>query len=499
VVGARRWLPVGLAVLVSWLGLLGSARPAAAARVLSSAVRIARTGAGRPIPSGFIGLSLEFNDLESYAGTAPASLDPAFVQLLRDISPGQPGVLRIGGTSTDWTWWPVSGMRQPPSIRFVLSARWLAVARALTEALPARLIVGINLELDRRHVAAVEAEHVMRGVGRGGIEALELGNEPELYGSQPWYTSSSGHNVYGRSKSYGLAQYVPDFDSVAGALSGFPLAGPAIGGVNTLRRLGWILGHEPRAGLATIHAYPLRCSFASPSVNLTRLLSPASSSGFAAFVRPFVQAAHNHGRPIRIDEMNGISCGGQEGVSNTFGSALWVLDSLFELARAGVNGVSIHTHPSTVNEVLAPVSANGQRRIQVRPEYYGMMMFARAAPAGSRLIPITGARPAGVKVWATRTGSGVTRVLVINKRESGAETIRLHMRGVRGDPAVEDLRAPGPAARSGVTLGGQSFGSATATGRLSGPGESRRLRPHGGAYVIEMPPASASLLTFPRG
>ncbi len=44
--------------------------------------------------------------------------------------------------------------------------------------------------------------------------------------------------------------------------------------------------------------------------------------------------------------MNSVTGGGAKGVSNTFASALWALDTLFELAQAGVSGVNVHTFPS---------------------------------------------------------------------------------------------------------------------------------------------------------
>ncbi len=38
---------------------------------------------------------------------------------------------------------------------------------------------------------------------------------------------------------------------------------------------------------------------------------------------------------FRVDEMNAITCAGTPGVSDTFASALWVLNALFAMDRAG--------------------------------------------------------------------------------------------------------------------------------------------------------------------
>ena len=51
--------------------------------------------------------------------------------------------------------------------------------------------------------------------------------------------------------------------------------------------------------------------------------------------------------------MNAVSCGGVRGVSDTFASALWALDTLFEFSRVGVDGVNFHTVPNTINELIS--------------------------------------------------------------------------------------------------------------------------------------------------
>ena len=57
---------------------------------------------------------MQYKAFEQYAGTNPKSLNPAFLNLIRQIAPNQSPVLRFGGDSTDWTWWPVPGMKKPP-------------------------------------------------------------------------------------------------------------------------------------------------------------------------------------------------------------------------------------------------------------------------------------------------------------------------------------------------------------------------------------------------
>jgi hypothetical protein len=169
------------------------------------------------------------------------------------------------------------------------------------------------------------------------------------------------------------------------------------------------------------------------------------------------------------------------------------------MARTGVTGVNIHTVPGTVNEILGPDDTGGAQRIRVHPEYYGMMMFAQAAPAGSHLLQLGTATPPDVKVWATRAPDGVIHVVVINKGLAASRSLRLRIAGARGAAAVEQLRAPSVHSTGGVTIGGQTFGAETATGVLAGPAAHRTVTSSGGAYSITVPAASATMLTIPAG
>ncbi|MEA2146909.1 MAG: hypothetical protein QOG59_2496, partial [Solirubrobacteraceae bacterium] len=184
--------------------LVGVIHAAGAAPVLPSGVdvTVASASTGRTLPSGFLGLSTEYSALEPYAGGNPAAIDPVFVHLVRNLSPGQAPVLRIGGDSTDWTWWPVPGVSQPPGATYTLKPRWLNVAHALGQALGAKYILGLNLEANSTAVASTEAQQLLSGIGSRSVTAFELGNEPELYGQFPWYHDAAGHEVTGRPTSY---------------------------------------------------------------------------------------------------------------------------------------------------------------------------------------------------------------------------------------------------------------------------------------------------------
>ena len=456
--------------------------------------------AERRVPFGFLGLSLEYPAVEAYAGTDPLAPDPVFVELVRNLVPGQAPVLRIGGDSADRTWWPTPGRARPPGVKFSITNRWLSVTRALAGALRARLILGLNLEADSPRLAASEATALLEGIGSHWVSAFELGNEPDLYGTFPWYRTSSGRHVTGRPRGYDLSALIGDFMRFASALPHRSLAGPSLGTPSWIRQLGRFLDAVPRLGLVTLHRYPLQVCYTprrSPRFpTVARLLSSSSSIGLGDSFAPYVAAARARGLSLRVDELNSVSCGADPAVSRTFASALWVLNTLFEMLRAGVHGVNIHTFPGAGYELFKLGRSGGLWQADVSPEYYGLLLFARAAPAGSRLLAVAGGAGGTVRTWATRAGDGTVRVVFVNTG-SVARRLSVGLPGMTfGTGSLERLSAPGIRASGGVTLAGQSFGASTSTGRLAGAALTSSVPAVSGRYVVQVPAASAAMLVL---
>lgn len=456
---------------------------------------VERATVGRAIPAGFVGLSIEFRGLEAYVGSNPRAVNPVFEQLIRNLAPNQRPILRIGGDSTDWTWWPTHAVRRPAGIRYDLNRRWLEVARSLRASLGAQLILGLNLEADSRQVAVAEANAMIGGLGRKSIAAFELGNEANLYGALGWYHTPDGRYVLGRPRSYNFDGYLRDFSNIGRPLPNVALAGPGTGAPTWMRHLGRFLNAEPRVRLATLHAYPLKHCHGR-IVTLAQLTSNAATRDLGNGIAPYTAIAHARHLPLRIDEMNAVACGGEHGVSDTFASALWALDALFEMTRVGVDGVNIHTVPSTINDLIASNFSAGRWHADVHPQYYGMMMFADATPPGSRLLRIRGATDGGVHAWATRSPTGQVRVVLINDDTHRPQVVTLRT-SAQSPATLERLEAPSINAKSGVTLAGQSFGSNTTTGLLAGPLSTASVTPTSGRYVIRLRAASAAMLTLP--
>lgn len=463
-------------------------------------VNVGNTPTTSPLRPGFVGLSTEFTSLLPYAGANPGALNQTFIRLVEDLAPGASPVIRIGGDTTDWTWLPTAGATRPLWAKFVLTRRWIAVARAVAVATGGRLILGVNLEADSRELAGAESRALLNGVGRRQIMAFELGNEPEVYGEIGWYTNAAGTGVLGRPPSYGFRAFVPDYQAISSALPrGVPLAGPALALTWPLTVANRFLSDDPRVRIFTYHFYPLkRCynALTSPTYPTLAHLMAVRSGDPPVGTAAAVAAAHARGVEVRVDELNSVSCRGLSGLSDSFASALWIVDALFHMARAGIDGVNIHTLPHSTYQLFAFSRSDGRWEARVKPVYYGLLMFTRAAPAGSRLLPTSHPPDEELRTWATRGSRGTLRVVLINDSLARGLTLAVRPPRAAGSVTLERLTAPGLTARSGVTLAGQTFGSVTTTATLAGRLRMPVLRPIQNRYIVELPPASAALLTL---
>ncbi|MBV9819561.1 MAG: hypothetical protein JOZ07_14605 [Solirubrobacterales bacterium] len=496
-----------IVALLTVLASLGGGTAIARASVVTAAV--SDVPVTRPLPSGFLGLALEYNTIPTWFGSGQ-TVDPVLERLIRNLDPVGRPVLRVGGQSTDRTWWPVRGMARPLGVTYDLTPSWTAIAHRFAQAMDLRMMLGVNLEADRTRISQVEAAQLLDGVGRPYVDSLQIGNEPDLYPVVPWYRSLHGHPepwygdagtpVYSRGRSYSPAGFTAEFARTLRVMPRVAIAGPETSRVPWMAAFSRLLTPASPVRALTTHAYPLINCVTDPASpqypSVPNLLSlTASRNLLGGGLRSYVGVAHRAGASFRVDEMGSISCNGRPGVSDTMASALWSLDALFSLARAGVDGVNLHTYPNSVNSLFNIARSGAGWEATVRPLYYGALLFAEAAPEGSQLLRVASGDPKVVRIWATRGSDNSVRVLLINDSLSGGASIALRApAGYGSEPgAIESLLASSAYAQD-VTLGGQSFGTTT-TGALGAP-VPQTVAPRAGSYEMTLPSASATLLTL---
>jgi hypothetical protein len=171
---------------------------------------------------GFVGIATELTTIRDLSGPA-GDPDTPFVNVLSNLSPGAPPVLRLGGNSGDNCQWAIPGMKPAPSLHCTLTPGWASDVKALLTSLGGKAILGVTLKVGANvntKIAGAEVADFDRDLGPNLIDAFELGNEPEFYPLSV---------VNGQRGIDTIADYDKKFSSVASALGNAPLAGPSSG------------------------------------------------------------------------------------------------------------------------------------------------------------------------------------------------------------------------------------------------------------------------------
>jgi Glycosyl hydrolase family 79 C-terminal beta domain len=458
-------------------------------------VTVGRQAKLTSVPRSYFGLSTEYWALAQYERRTP--LLERVLSLLHVRGDG-PMMLRIGGDSADHAFWDPR-LERLPRWAFTLTPRWLARTRGLVRRLGVRLIIDLNLITDSPATAARWARAAQTGLPHRSIAGFEIGNEPDIYNRSNWLAAIAGQPLDGRVLPGALTaeDYAQAFRAYAEALAraapGVPLAGPALANPDTDSH--WVsslLDSDRRVvGLVTVHRYPYSACAeprSSGFPTISRLLSARASVGMARSLRPTVRIAHAAGLALRVTELNSVTCGGRAGVSNTFATALWAPDALFELLRNGVDGVNVHVRADAIN---APFAITGGG-LTARPLLYGLILFVRTLGSHPELVRLhlRAAASLNLQAWAVAVGGGTLHVLLIDKG-SRSVNVALHL-PTTGDATVQRLLAPAASSEFGVTLGGRQLGR---DGRWQGLSARQTLVAGSHGYRLSVPRLSAALVS----
>jgi hypothetical protein len=498
----------GLGALATVVVLIATQAPVARA---AFSVSVTRTPVTRPLSDDFLGLALEYNTIPQWTGTGAGGVNAPLVGLVHALDPVGRPLIRIGGQSADRSWWPVPGLAQPLGVTYDLTTAWAAAAQTLSRSLDARLMLGLNLEADRTRIPQQEAARLLAGVGSHYVSSFQLGNEPELYHTTPWYRvlhgrpipwySKVGQPVFARGLGYDPLAFMSEFSRMIGGLPKVPLAGPETGNPDWMLAFTHFVSPGSRVQMLTFHGYGTSDCARDPAnpdyPTIPHLLSSYASRSLLAGFSSSLALAHRDGASFRLDEMGSVTCNGRAGVSDTMASALWVMDALFSLARAGVDGVNLHTYPNSLNGLFDFSRAGAGWKAVVHPIYYGALMFARAAPPGSRVLQIRTGSQEQIRAWATLGADRQVRILLINDSLTAGTHAAIHAPvGYGSAPAMlQRLSAPSAAATGDVTLGGRQFGT-TSSGMLAAP-VPQTVAASSGTFSVALPASSAALLTLP--
>lgn len=433
---------------------------------------------GTKIPDNFLGLSADYYFV--YANKL--SKDNTFlVNLLKNLGPG---VFRFGGVDANYTYWlKAPDFTQCPvytSHYYVLSPSNIENLNQFLQATNWKTILGLNLGCYNPNSAAEEALATKNILGNS-LLAFEIGNEPNTFvqqGLRKTYSNSDHKN-----------EFLTYLQSIRAKLSDTPVVGPAT--VFSYSFYDYFLSQESKQILfATNHLYPLDGKSADTTIE--KLLSKDLKSSVDAEIKKYADDAKNYNSALRYAEMNNV-VGGKTGVSDTFASSLWALDTLFTMAENGVIGVNIHGGfcggYSPIE--LGFCTSQDQNKYQYYPMYYGLLMFHLGADG--RPAKVQYDTSSNVSVHAVYSDTKILRVIVINKDPNGSVDASINPGISYSQADVIRLNAPSLDAKTGITLGGSSISTINGTWNQV---TTEKLNKTNSYFQVTINPASAVLITF---
>jgi len=396
-----------------------------------------------PLDSHFLGFSYEKSKLASpfFTGT-----NEPLIALFQQLGSG---VLRIGANAVDKTHWNLSG---PGLTAGEIAPSDVDRLAKFGQRTGWKIYYGLNFASNTPQNLVSEAVYAARVLG-DRLEGFELGNEPDLY-------SRNGL----RPPSFAYADFRREWETYAAAIrAALPsavLIGPSTTtGVDNFNRP-FSQDEAARVALLTHHYY--RGDGQSPGSTVELLLG-----GDPHLEKMLADLGTNaKGIPggFRLAEANSFYNGGAPGVSNAFAAALWSLDFLFQNALQGSRGVNFHggNGPGSNGGVpdehagggYTPIADDGKGNVvSVRPVYYGMALFGRAAHG--KLLDVQLQNPVpGLAAYAVKSAGGGLLLVLINKSRSQAVQVLVHADHVVSKARSLGLTAPALESASGYALGG---------------------------------------------
>jgi hypothetical protein len=403
-------------------------QPVPSGPLTQATVSISSTQAG-VMPARFVGLSYEKSKLSTptFSGSN-ADLIGLFQRL-------GPGLLRIGGNSVDETKWNPTGPGQAPGQTAPADVNALA---AFLSPVGWPVLYGVNLAQSTPSVAASEVAYAAKTLG-SNLFGIEIGNEVDLY---------PGHYF---PSTWDFSDYLTLWQSFVAAIlaetSGVPLTGPVIA-YNT----SWFSSFAQAEGKSVIllSAHYYRGNGQSPSSTIQELISYPDTNleNYLAALAPPAAAA---GVPFRLAETNSFYNGGAPNISDSYASALWVIDHLFTIALGG--GVGVNLHGGGNGPGYTPIADSDGVVVEARPEYYGALLVALAGQGSLQSTTIS-AGSLNVSAYAVQNSPTQLSVIIVNKDETQNLQFTANCPNAVESASMQVLAGPALDATSGVTIQG---------------------------------------------
>jgi hypothetical protein len=258
--------------------------------------------------------------------------------------------------------------------------------------------------------------------------------------------------------------------------------------------------YKSKSGIDGIYCEPSVCQKI-----IGMLLSEAQAEATNTQITTYTTIAKQKNFPLRFDEVNSISIGGMNGVSDRFAATLWGIDTLFMMADSGASGVNfsgggchgyspISYCPSGSSESVDSTFSHSQT-FNAGALYYSMLFFHEATQGNSQPLKVAYNKTlANLGVYAVQSAQDNTmRVILVNRDSQNSVSTSINPGGVYSNARMIRLLAPAinsPA--EDITLAGSSVQEdGSWTFKTDEP-----VNLVGTKYPVTLPPGSAAIITF---
>ena len=221
--------------------------------------------------------------------------------------------------------------------------------------------------------------------------------------------------------------------------------------------------HDEGKSIRDLTAHYYRGGAAQPTSTLPTLLARGTAWQNRTLLALQALCA-GRGFGYRLTEVNSFYGGGKEGVSDTFGSALWCLDYLLDAATHGCAGVNLETDVNQHGWVshYSPIFRDAATStLQPRPEYYAMLAFALAGNGFLFKTTLELDSPVNLTAYAAQPVygpyEGAIWLTLVNKDLATDARVSFTLPTGFTRAECDRLQAPSAESKEGVTLAGAAI------------------------------------------
>ena len=444
-------------------------------------VKLGEGNSGVPIPAEFSGLSFEVerlipdpNGLHYFRAT-----NEPLVALFKTLGVAN---LRLGGSTAD----------RP--VAWKVTHADLDQLFAFAKAAGVKVSFTLRMRESNSKDPALLAKYIIDRHS-SALANLGIGNEPDTY----TFRYPELRDLW-RSFSKTIVEYSPTAK----------FCGPGLtqGKVDWSGQFAADFKETDRLAEVTVHYYPGGDGrkVGDLAVSRREILSAEWTAKYERYRDRFLPAVKQQGVPFRIAEMNNFYNGGAPGVSDSFASALWALDSLHWWALQGASGINFHTGDTVATAAgIAPCHYaafwSTEKGYIARPLSYGIKAFQLGGRGKTIPVSLTSAgKPPNLTAYAVAGDDQATYVTLIHK-EHGAKTGPATV-VIDADASFKHARAMVLAAKSGnvaaadgISVGGSEI---RGDGSWEGTWSKLPLPGKGKKFTVTIPPATAMIIELTK-